>query len=322
LNPRRPTPAGPKPASFDQTRTPPLYAGTRTYPIVRGKILNVLIKLKNKGLADETLRSYSYRLETLAKYVDLDSPDDVSKFISNTEGRNCYKESFVKAYSHYAKLNGLQWDKPKYKSERKKPRIPTEEAIEKIIARSSQKYATIFRILAETGAMPKELYDVTLRDMDLENGTINIEGLKGHASRTFRLKSQTLAMLKTYLSRYGNEKSIFPNSEAIVKATIRVRSILAEKLHEPALRTIRLYDLRHYYATMTYHGTKDIPYVKQQMGHKKLETTLIYTQLVNFESDEFTVKVAKTLDEACQLIESGFEYVTEMDDVKIFRKRK
>jgi hypothetical protein len=28
------------------------------------------------------------------------------------------------------------------------------------------------------------------------------------------------------------------------------------------------------------------------------------------------------LDEACNLLEAGFEYVTNMDDAKIFRKRK
>jgi hypothetical protein len=33
-------------------------------------------------------------------------------------------------------------------------------------------------------------------------------------------------------------------------------------------------------------------------------------------------KVAKTVKEACQLVETGFEYVCEMDDVKIFRKLK
>jgi len=43
---------------------------------------------------------------------------------------------------------------------------------------------------------------------------------------------------------------------------------------------------------------------------------------VNFETDEYVAKVAKTLDEACQLVEAGFEYVTEMDGAKIFRKRK
>ena len=74
---------------------------------------------------------------------------------------------------------------------------------------------------------------------------------------------------------------------------------------------------------MLYHGTKDILLVKQQLGHKKLETTLIYTQLVNFnEEDEFYSATAKTIEKAKKLIETGFEYVTEIDGVKLFRKRK
>jgi len=39
-------------------------------------------------------------------------------------------------------------------------------------------------------------------------------------------------------------------------------------------------------------------------------------------TDEFTVRVARSLDEACSLLEAGFEYVTDIDDVKLFRKRK
>jgi hypothetical protein len=35
-----------------------------------------------------------------------------------------------------------------------------------------------------------------------------------------------------------------------------------------------------------------------------------------------TVKVAETVDEAVKLGEAGFEYFTEMDDKKLFRKRK
>jgi len=170
--------------------------------------------------------------------------------------------------------------------------------------------------------MPHELHKTTLRDIDLEKRTIAIQGLKGHSSRIFKLKPKTVAVLTTYLKEHGNKTPLFPNSKAMLKAWIRVRNILAEKLQEPQLKAIRLYGLRHYYATMTYHRTKDILYVKQQLGHKKLETTLIYTQLVNFGEEEYTCKVAKTIDKARQLIENGFEYVTEMDNLKLFRKRK
>lgn len=37
---------------------------------------------------------------------------------------------------------------------------------------------------------------------------------------------------------------------------------------------------------------------------------------------EYTVKTAKTAEEARKLIENGFEFVTEMDGIMLFRKRK
>ena len=60
----------------------------------------------------------------------------------------------------------------------------------------------------------------------------------------------------------------------------------------------------------------------QLLGHRRIETTLIYTQLVNFEKDEYHSATAHNVEEAKQLIESGFEYVCDMEGVKLFRKRK
>ncbi len=74
---------------------------------------------------------------------------------------------------------------------------------------------------------------------------------------------------------------------------------------------------------MEYHKTKDILHVMQLLGHKRIQNTLKYTQLVNFNGqDEFVCKTAKNTTQAKELIESGFEYVCEMEDVKLFRKRK
>ena len=73
---------------------------------------------------------------------------------------------------------------------------------------------------------------------------------------------------------------------------------------------------------MLYHRTKDIVYVQRQLGHRNIQNTLIYTHLIHFPNDEYTVKVAKSIDEACKLLECGFEYVTEIDGAKLFRKRK
>jgi hypothetical protein len=58
------------------------------------------------------------------------------------------------------------------------------------------------------------------------------------------------------------------------------------------------------------------------MGHKEIETTLIYTQLLNLNEDEWTCQTANNIKDATTLIEAGFEYVTEIDETKLFKKRK
>ena len=59
------------------------------------------------------------------------------------------------------------------------------------------------------------------------------------------------------------------------------------------------------------------------LGHRNIKNTLIYTQLIKTENDEeYISKVAKTINEARKLVESGFEYVCEIEDAKLFRKRK
>jgi len=114
----------------------------------------------------------------------------------------------------------------------------------------------------------------------------------------------------------------FPGNRAITGNYCHFRKRLVEKTGDTSLLTVRLYDFRHYYANILYHKTKDILHVKQQLGHRRLENTLIYTHLVDFPDDEWICKVAQTVSDAQGLIETDFEYVTEMNDFKLFRKRK
>jgi integrase len=105
------------------------------------------------------------------------------------------------------------------------------------------------------------------------------------------------------------------------------RNQLAKKLNQPELTLYRLYDLRHYYATMLYAKPKDILLVKQQLGHKRIEYTLIYTHLINFKTDEYISRTVQlgtptTLKEICELAEAGFIKFTEIEGYQIFKKPK
>jgi hypothetical protein len=58
------------------------------------------------------------------------------------------------------------------------------------------------------------------------------------------------------------------------------------------------------------------------LGHKCLNNTQRCIQLLPDLSDDYVCDIAKTLQEAMKLVENGYEYVTEMDGAKLFRKRK
>lgn len=58
------------------------------------------------------------------------------------------------------------------------------------------------------------------------------------------------------------------------------------------------------------------------LGYENIKNTLVYTHLIDFEGDEYHSAVAKSVEEARKLLETGFEYVCQKDDLMLFRKRK
>ncbi len=99
------------------------------------------------------------------------------------------------------------------------------------------------------------------------------------------------------------------------------RARIAETTKNLRLLQITFHSFRHWKATMEYHRTKDILHVMKMLGHRSINNTLKYTQLIKTEDDEFIAKVAKIVEEAYALVEAGYEYVIEFreDGIKIFR---
>ncbi len=160
-------------------------------------------------------------------------------------------------------------------------------------------------------------------DVDEKTATISVNNpVKGSMPRMVKVPQTTIAMIQCLPK---TSEFIFDTTAHNFRRNYyKQRGRIARNLQNPRLKQIRLHTLRHWKATMEYHRTKDILYVKQLLGHKKLENTEIYTHLINFESDEWHVSHAKSLEEETKLLEAGFEYVrfSERDGVAIYRKRK
>lgn len=158
-------------------------------------------------------------------------------------------------------------------------------------------------------------------DIDTVSNTIRITPEKGGSPRIFKVSSMLITMINN-LPKTSNKVFTYKDKFYLGKAFRKQRKKTARKLGNPRILQIHFHTLRHWKATMEYASTKDILHVMQLLGHKSIENTLKYTQLVNFKTDEYVCKVVKSIEEDAQLIEAGFEYVTERDGYKLFRKRK
>ncbi|MCW3997011.1 MAG: tyrosine-type recombinase/integrase [Candidatus Bathyarchaeota archaeon] len=217
-------------------------------------------------------------------------------------------------------MQGKRWTPPIYKRVRKLPFIPTEIEIDQLIAGSSKRVATYLQLLKETGMRSGEASILKWIDVDFERRAIRITPEKGSNPRILPISVK----LSNMLHEIAQDKiTVFGvSSDLMLRNFSKQRKRIAAKLKNPRIRQITFHTFRHWKATMEYHKTRDILHVQQILGHKSLNSTMLYTQLINFNDDEFKAIVAHSEDEACKLVEAGFEFVCSYNKNKIFRKRK
>jgi len=197
------------------------------------------------------------------------------------------------------------------------------------------------KLTEETAMRLGEAWMLEWTDLDMKNRTLSCNNPeKNSRPRLFKL-SPDLTQMMNQLPKVN--QFIFGCGRNIQQGKIdparhrrlltrqksritRQRHRVAAKLQNPRIEKITYHTLRHWKATMLYHKTKDILYVMRFLGHKSIKNILIYIDLETAchpnGGDDCTTKVAKTEAEICSLIEAGFEYVLQKDDLAYFRKLK
>ena len=293
---------------------------------IKGKIIDFAWKLKREGYSDITISSYSYILKNLVQRgADIYNPENVKDIIAMQETWSIARKNIVaKAYSTFLKINGLSWKQPEYKPAHKIPFIPTEKEMDDLIAGCGGQMPAFLQLLKETAIRRGEAFKLTWRDADLENNIVRVTPEKGSEPRIFKITSK-LAIMLGNLPKKSEKVFHYKTMFYLRKSFDKQRKRIAHKLGNPKILQIHFHTFRHWKATMLYHQTKDILYVMQFLGHKNIKNTLMYVQLAEMISkgdDEYVCKAAKTLEEATKLIEIGFEFITDIDGYKLFKKRK
>ena len=297
-------------------------AGATVHAEIKGKIFDFLWYLKKEGYSTKTIDVYGKRLLQLAKCCNILNSEEVKEFIAEKETWNSTTKLLtVEVYKAFASFLGIPFKPPRYQQQVKIPFIPLEQEIDALIAGCSRKIATILQLLKETGMRIGEAKSLEWTNIDLERGIITLNNPeKNSRPRMFKISSRLVGMLNALpKDKEGPFKGHITN---LYRDFELQRKSIAKKLQNPRIEKITFHTLRHWKATMEYAKTKDILYVMHLLGHKNIKNTLIYTQLVNFESNEYHFATAATIEEAGKLIQAGFEYVCHHNDIMLFRKRK
>ncbi len=308
-------------AAIEPLKEGPAGATTENQTL-KGKIVEYEFWMLKRGYAKSTIECRTKVMKRLLKLgANIFDPESVKETIAAQAWSEGRKEYVAEAYTNFLIMAGGKWDQPRYKRIEKIPFIPTEQEVDQLIAGCGEKTSTLLQMLKETAMRVGEAWNLKWTDIDFVNNTVSITPEKGSHARMLKLSSKALGMISMLPKK---SEKIFGTYElrGYRSAFVRQRKRTAHKLQNPRITKITFHTFRHWKATMEYHRTKDILHVMRLLGHKNIKNTLIYTQLVTFEDDDYLCKAATNVKEATELIESGYEYVCEMEHLKLFRKRK
>jgi len=289
----------------------------------RGKIVEYAWWMQKEGYRDSTVNVRTRYLQQLMRLgANLLQPNCVKEVVAQKEWSETFKATVMSTYKSFAEMLGMKVGKTKYRKEHKLPFIPTEREIDQLIAGCGKRTATFLQTLKETGMRCGEAWQLKWINVDTENHTITVNNPEKHGNpRMIKVSGKLIAMLKSLPKKH---ERVFGKATLGTRRNVfnKQRRRIADKLKNPRIMKITFHTLRHWKATMEYHKTKDILHVKQLLGHRSINSTMLYTQLITFERDDFTCRVAKQKKEISELIEAGFEYVCDLNEAKFFRKPK
>jgi integrase/recombinase XerD len=161
----------------------------------------------------------------------------------------------------------------------------------------------IILLLLNTGMRVSELIHLNFNSIqhDGDRYRVMIMG-KGGKERVLKLNDKTVAALRNYLAQRPHQaqtEALFLNKnlQRISRKAISelVRKYAKEAHLPPKAASISPHKLRHTLATLLLANGENLRVVQEILGHSNIQTTQIYTHVINTEKDEALDRIDKIL---------------------------
>jgi integrase/recombinase XerD len=145
----------------------------------------------------------------------------------------------------------------------------------------------ILEAFYSTGMRRMELLGLKLYDLDAERGTIFIRQGKGKKDRMIPMGERAFAWVHRYLDEARPSLALSPDDGTVFLTNVglvfepnRLTQLVRDYVDAAEIgKTGSCHLFRHTCATLMLEGGADIRFIQQMLGHAKLETTQIYTQV-------------------------------------------
>ncbi len=145
----------------------------------------------------------------------------------------------------------------------------------------------ILEALYSTGIRRMEVVNLQLYDLDAERGTLHVREGKGKRDRVVPIGERAVMWVNKYVHEV-RQQLIMPPDEGVLFLTQAGEALSSIWLTQVIRRYIGRAEIgktgschlwRHTCATLMLEGGADVRYVQEMLGHAKLSTTAIYTQV-------------------------------------------
>jgi len=184
------------------------------------------------------------------------------------------------------------------------------------------------------GARPSEPFTLRVKDLDgcldrekIRIGTSKYGGI--NTERELPISPLLVAQLRFLIKGRGPEDPVFYQTMDHNKPLEYHRAedlmiLIRRQLRSAGynVQGLRLHGYRHAFATRLYHATKELALVSQSLGHRNLETRMIYVYLRPDQPRRYDVVSVGVQDKTAmtQQIAEGWEIALQTADKVFFRR--
>jgi len=266
----------------------------RKYYPSQDPILKMKQEMKLRNFSPKTVKSYSYYITNILQFANKGassiSAEDVRSYLEMLADSNSSASTINSAYSalkfYFGNILHRKFfvNIPRAKKEKKLPVVLSKDEIKRMIeVVSNQKHQCILQLLYGSGLRVSEVIKVRMSDFDFDRKLLHIKQGKGNKDRYTIFSEKLLTILEKqkkikeandYLfTGYDNKKPL---------TVVSINNIVKQSATKANIqKNISAHSLRHSFATHLLENGTSIRYIQALLGHARLETTQIYTQVTN-----------------------------------------